>query len=305
MSAPRTPVAEALRGFAVPYAATGNHERAAGLVQAADYVDEQSHLLTGKALAEAMVAMLGDMIGPKLEEHVADVVAALRSGEAGGEPPAPKSRAKRKRPTPLSVAPLPPMLKHAPTMADAAVGLAGLVFGPPMGDRLATPDGMKPGARKILVALVQHWPDRVTRPQLTALVGFKKSARDTYVSTLVTRGYAARVGADLVATDEGRRAVPPDVKPLPTGSALLAHWLGDRTIKPGARHALQFVASFYPHPVSKERIGEEIRAKKSARDTYLSTLRSRRLIEDTGRGHVRASPHLFDAPKQRRAGGAR
>lgn len=300
MSAPRTPIAEALRGFAAPYAATGNSERAAGLVQAADYVDEQAHLLTGKALVEAMVAM----IGAQLEEFVADVVAALRTGEAGAAGPAGKPRPKRAPLPPPSVPLVDPKTMRADldralrTSRGIIVESASWDTRPDANWRA---DGLNPGARKILAALVQHFPDPVTRSQLAVIVGYKKTARDTYCSRLAGLGYLARAGKDYVATAAGVAAAG-DVARLPTGRALLSHYLG--TLAPGERRILEYVASFYPHPIARERIGQELGYKKTARDTYLSRLRARKLIEDPGRGHVGASAHLFDAPHSR-AGGAR
>jgi hypothetical protein len=50
----------------------------------------------------------------------------------------------------------------------------------------------------------------------------------------------------------------------------------------------------WPEAVDRERISELTQYQRSSRDTYLQRLRSRQLVQDVGRGQVRASDNLFN-----------
>jgi len=278
-----TPLGDELRLLGVQYTADGNPERGKGYVHSGDIVDGKLHLLTGRAFVEA----LDRMLDARLEAFVADVVAAIRdsgpavgsSQESGPPPPAP-TRSRRRRSEPLDA------LERARPAARP----------PP-----APLDLPSAGLRKVLVAVAQHMPEGVDRVQLSILTGYKRSTRDLYVQRAARAGWIGFARGRLVATAKGLGELGPGFVPLPTGHALLAHWL--HKLPEGERRVLTFIAGFYPHPVSRDRISDEIRYQRSTRDLYLQRLARRHLIETTGAGHVAAAAHLFDGPKVGRAAG--
>jgi uncharacterized protein len=154
----------------------------------------------------------------------------------------------------------------------------------------AAPEGdLGKGELRILAAAAQH-PEGVTREQLTVLTGYKRSSRDTYLQRLRARGLVED-GDRITATAEGVAVLGPAFEPLPTGAALLEHWM--RELPAGERAVLEVVVAGYPAAVDRERISEATSYQRSSRDTYLQRLRSRQLVVEAGRGQVRASDTLF------------
>jgi hypothetical protein len=149
------------------------------------------------------------------------------------------------------------------------------------------------GPRKILTACAQH-PDGCTRQQLTTLTGYKRRTRDAYVQRLQAAGYI-ECAERLVATEAGVAWLGPDFQPLPTGAALLEHWL--RELPLGERACLQVAVESYPNPVTRESISDSTGYKRRTRDAYLQRLASRRLTQEAGHGHVRAASELFDGER--------
>lgn len=287
----RTPLGDELRLLAVPYATSGNRERAEGLVQAADLVDQRAALLTGAAMAD----LLRGMMREQLEEFVADIVSALRSDETPRPEPIelPPPRIVPRQRKPAAVA--EPLSPAVVSFVEGIFGASASGEGPEAIGEIVR----QRGPRMILTAIAQHAPTPVTRSQITALTGFKKSTRDEYLRRLLGVRAIAADGDGLIATGAGERVLGPGFERLPTGSALLAHWL--RKLHEGERSVLQYVASFGGHAVHRAKVTAETGYKKSTRDEYLRRLIKRRLVHVTGREHVGASAHLFDA--QRRAHG--
>jgi hypothetical protein len=145
------------------------------------------------------------------------------------------------------------------------------------------------GERAILIAAAQH-PDGVTRAQLTALTGYKRSSRDAYVSRLIAASRLERNGDRLCATESGKSDLGSDYIPLPTGRALLEHWLSK--LPEGERRILEFVSGQHPNVVERGQIDEFTGYKRSSRDAYISRLGARELVV-TDRDGVRISEDLF------------
>jgi hypothetical protein len=145
------------------------------------------------------------------------------------------------------------------------------------------------GERSILIVSAQY-PDGATKEQLTVMTGYKRSSRDTYLQRLRERGYIEQRGEMVIPTDPGIEALGSDYEPLPTGQALIDHWM--TRLPEGERRVLEVVIDKYPEPVPRESIDEVTGYKRSSRDTYLQRLGSRRLVE-TSRDGVKASDQLF------------
>ena len=148
------------------------------------------------------------------------------------------------------------------------------------------------GVRRILTALAQR-PGGLSTRQIgvRARLSSKSGSFSTYLSR--ARGNNWIVGdRNLVQiTNEGLTALG-NYDPLPTGDALLQHWLqelGDG----GASRILSVLAAAYPQQLAKDDVAERagLSGTSGSFSTYLSRLRSLELIE--GKGELRASDELF------------
>jgi hypothetical protein len=285
-----TPLGDRLRLLAINRKSSGQHDYAAGLAEAADIVDQDAHLLSGKAFVD----VLDRMLEARLEAFAADVAAAVRdAGPASVPPPpvelpAPEIRPRRrhaKAPSPLLD---PPALRWSDAAAEAA--------------RTQTNTNRDRGVRRVLAAVAQHMPGGVDRVQLTLLTGYKKSTRDLYVQQGIRAGWLRSDGRRVFASDAGERELGPGFERLPTGAALRAHWL--ERLPEGERRVLSVLVPFYPHPIARERLTEKTGYRKSTRDLYVQRLERRRLVVSTGKGFVQAADGLFDPPPASRTNGS-
>ena len=146
------------------------------------------------------------------------------------------------------------------------------------------------GERAVLTAVCQY-PSGAARDQLTVLTGYKRSSRDTYLQRLRAAGLVVEGSGLIFGTDAALAALGRDFEPLPTGEALRDYWLG--RLPEGERRIFEVVTRAYPKAVERTALDEATGYRRSSRDTYLQRLSSRRLIEQVGRGEVRASEQLF------------
>ena len=147
------------------------------------------------------------------------------------------------------------------------------------------------GEKTMLIAIAQY-PDGALRDQLTVLTGYKRSTRDAYIQRLSQAGFAEVQGNSVRATDAGVDALGSDFEPLPTGDKLREYWLN--RLPEGESKILQILLDT-GGTVARDSLSEETGYKRSTRDAYLQRLQSRRLVEDAGRGEVRASANLVGA----------
>jgi len=147
-------------------------------------------------------------------------------------------------------------------------------------------DSLPEGERVILAAIAQHQKG-LTPKQVTAITGYKKSSRNTYLSRLRSKGcIISRDGRD-VATGDGVRMLGSDYKPLPThGRPLVEHL--QKTLPSGEWKCLQAILApslaAYSNGgnrvgVTPARISEVTGFEKSSRNTYVSRLCSREVVE--------------------------
>jgi hypothetical protein len=185
-----------------------------------------------------------------------------------------------------------------PRESYAEVRQRALTSGPARDDRPARrlpaaddrPDrGLAKGERIVLTAIAQYG-DGITKSTLTVLTGYKRSSRDTYLSKLRQAGLVEEDGEFWKATRDGIARLGRDYDPLPTGGALREHWL--TRLPGGEMKILQALVRVYPRKLDKETLSEMTGYQRSSRDTYLSKLRARRLLDESG-GMVGASPELF------------
>ncbi len=153
------------------------------------------------------------------------------------------------------------------------------------------PNGTLPKGERTILTVCAQYPAGATREQLTILTGYKRSSRDTYLQRLREKGYVDDTGGLLQPTEAGVKALG-HFEALPTGSALLDHWLN--RLPEGERRILEIVAGAEGKPVEREFIDGATGYQRSSRDTYLQRLGARRLVVQSGRGEVRAAEELFD-----------
>jgi hypothetical protein len=155
-------------------------------------------------------------------------------------------------------------------------------------------DGDLPsGERAILTALVQHHLNGgCTKQQLRQMTGYKRSTLDAYLYRLREKQYITDGnGHTIVSSVQGEKALG-DFDPLPEGDALLRYWLAK--LPEGERKCLECIVAAGGQTIDRSTIDEVTGYKRSTRDAYLVRLTNRLLIEDCGRGMVRASSNLFD-----------
>lgn len=152
--------------------------------------------------------------------------------------------------------------------------------------------GALPKGERVVLTAIAQYQDGVQRDQVTILTGFKRSTRDAYILRLANRGYVTANGDGIQATEEGIAALGSGYEPLPTGDALLQHWLG--RLPEGERRVLEIVVEAYPHAIQRDTLDERTGFKRSTRDAYLLRLGARRLVTSVGRSQVKASEELFD-----------
>lgn len=150
------------------------------------------------------------------------------------------------------------------------------------------------GALRVLKALAQRHPLRVTRRQLATLAGLAPTGGtfSTYYSRLRTAGYLDEQGGLIGSSAAGLEAAAVEPAQPQSTEELLAMW---RSNVGGAGRMLDALARHYPRPVSREDLAAELEmaAGGGTFSTYLSRLRSNGLAEVQGQ-MVKASDTLFN-----------
>lgn len=145
--------------------------------------------------------------------------------------------------------------------------------------------------RRALTALAQY-PGGRTKSQVAILAGYAVNGGgfNNALSSLRTRGWIEGSGDRLKATEAGIAALG-DFQPLPTGEALLQHWMGQ--LGKAERVTLDILTQVHPNSLSKEETAKlaGYQPNGGGFNNALSRLRTLELIE--GRGELRASDCLF------------
>lgn len=145
------------------------------------------------------------------------------------------------------------------------------------------------GERAILICLAQR-PNGCKRPQLTALTGFARSTRDSYIQRLGAKAMVDTGGERVTITDVGRSALG-EFDPLPTGNALHQKWLRD--LPDGESKILGILIQKYPDSVPREKLRDPLGFARSTSDSYIQRLSAKELVDPTKDG-VTASADLFE-----------
>lgn len=228
--------------------------------------------LSGAARALWEVTRHGGGVRTVLTDDAKEALAQVEAAVLGTDPP-PAAARKISLPGPGAISTVRAKLADAPKPSPAPNSL-----------RSALPEG----ERAILIAAAQT-VGGATREQLSILSGYKRSTRDAYIQRLRGRGYVEERGGLIHANDAGVFALGSDYEPLPTGAALLDHWI--EKLPEGEAKVLRYVAGTYPHAAPREAISESTGFKRSTRDAYIQRLGTRRLVA-ADRDGVTLSPEL-------------
>jgi hypothetical protein len=136
------------------------------------------------------------------------------------------------------------------------------------------------GAKRILVAACQFYPNPISKARIGAITGlsFKSGSFSTYLSSLRQSGYITGSGDEIYATEDGLQHVG-EYEPLPTDpEKLIEYWCG--VVGGSPARILQLIFENHPNGLTNEEIGEQLTLshKSGSFSTYMSSLRSKNLI---------------------------
>jgi uncharacterized protein len=225
---------------------------------------------------------LGDLIEAlgKESDDIDDMTATLAGAIRQTHTPTTTARPVEQRPSPHARG-VPPGLAQGTSTRPARV------VSPSNGHGELGNSGLK----RILIALAQRGGLNRRQLGLRACLSSRSGTFDTYLSKARTNGWIVG-SSQMTITDAGVHALG-TYDPLPEGSALLAHWLGELG-NSGAARILRALADVHPRALTRQELGEAatLSDRSGTFDTYLSKLRTLELIE--GRGELKASDELFD-----------
>lgn len=151
------------------------------------------------------------------------------------------------------------------------------------------------GALRILRAIAQRYPTRLTRAQVGTLSGFayKGGTFNNYLSMLRKRGLIEESDGSMTVTAAAFDLLGDSIPDAPSTTAeLIDMW--SSALPGGAATMLSFLADNYPNWFSRESLGEATgyTASGGTFGNYMSMLRRNGLIEEQGRD-VRANAALM------------
>lgn len=153
--------------------------------------------------------------------------------------------------------------------------------------------GELPKAERLILTALAHYPQGRTTTQIAILTGY--SARgggfNNTLSALRSKGLAE--GRDAVRATQAGIDTVGDVDPLPTGHALIEHWLTQPQLGRAERLIVTNLAQVWPDTMTKDQLATSAgyAASGGGFNNALSRLRTLELIE--GRGDIRLSNDLF------------
>jgi hypothetical protein len=199
------------------------------------------------------------------------------------------SQSKLKEPQPKAMA--QPVPKPQPKISKTQTNPVSRSLPESMPESQPQPDKkLMPGERAILLAIAQK-EGKAVGSYLTAVTGYQRSSRNTYLANLKKKGFITQNGEGFAATAEGLAELGDYEHMPPNGLALQAWW--STRLMPGELKILRLLIAHGGKPVEREAL-DEAGLKRSSRNTYLSSLMAKELVQEAGRGMVKASELLYD-----------
>ncbi len=186
----------------------------------------------------------------------------------------------------------------APARGRGDTAVATLAPAAPRRDPAPTiPDGevkLGKGERTVL-GVLRQWPSGRTYNELAFLAGYSANASTLGVilSKLRQAGYVAAGNQPVILTSEGLDAAG-GAEELPSGQALLEHWLRHPRMGKGERDVLRVLIETYPRTLSNDELCELTGYSPTASTigVILSKLRKLGLVEKDAR---RLAPEFAEA----------
>lgn len=153
-------------------------------------------------------------------------------------------------------------------------------------------DGKLARAERLILTALAQYPNGRSKNQCAILTGYAVNGGgfNNAISSLRSQGFVTGSGDRLEATAEGLQVLGP-YDPLPSGQALLDHWL--RQLGKAEQMALRALAEAWPRTMSKEDVAAQAGYAPDGGgfNNALSRLRTLELV--SGRGDLKASDDLF------------
>lgn len=228
----------------------------------------------GQALGQAGIDIGG--IAKEIVGLAGDLTGALR--RVSGAPVAVQERPRH----------IPPPPAPAATRAVSAPL--------PPRDTADAPDRPLGKAERLVLSVLAQYPQGRTKTQVALLTGYASSGGgfNNAISALRSMGYLEGGKDQLVATPAGMDAIAGSVEQLPTGTALLDHWLSHPKLGKAERLVLSHLHGIYPSAAAKEEVAQAAGYEPSGGgfNNAISRLRTLELITGPGTA-LRASEDLF------------
>lgn len=157
----------------------------------------------------------------------------------------------------------------------------------PIVENMEGETNLSKGPETILNAIAQY-PGGVTTEHIAILTGYKGTSRRTYLQKLTALGYVTKSGDNYEATEEGVDALGDRLERLPTGRALLEHWLAK--LPEGEKRVLQ---SIVDGNTTREMIEQYTEYKTTSVRTYLQKLGARKIVVNEN-GEIKVASHLCE-----------
>lgn len=162
---------------------------------------------------------------------------------------------------------------------------------PPPRDRLRLPaveptngdTGLSRRAERMVLGVLAQYPQGRSKVQTAILAGYSSKGGGFNNALRQLRKLGYMEGSDtLTITSAGLHAIEGKWEPLPTGEALLEHWLGSMGRR-AEREVLLAIVNAYPRSISKEAVAEAAgyEATGGGFNNALRKLRQLELVEGT------------------------
>jgi len=140
------------------------------------------------------------------------------------------------------------------------------------------PAGLALGkAERTVLAVLAQFPEGCTRQQLAVLSGYSPTSLRNPLGRLRTLGLAGK-GDPILITDAGRDTIGDDYDALPTGQALVQHWMS--ALGKAERTVLGILLDAWPAPVSRAELAERSGYSETSLRNPLGRLRTLDLVHD-------------------------
>lgn len=185
-----------------------------------------------------------------------------------------------------------PKPKYRPPDMRPALAQPARLSRQPSANGHARPGTALPRAERRILAALAQYPGGRTKNQVAILTGYAVNGGgfNNAISSLRTSGFLIGSGDNLDITDPGIEALG-HFDPLPTGDALLAHWLGQ--LGKAEREALRVLVGAWPKAMSKEEVAAQAGYAPDGGGFNNAVSRLRTLELVAGRGELKASDALF------------